>query len=295
MRRILREVRAGAFTREADRRRRGRLSPAEGVARRGRRASDRGRCAGASPTCRGRMMMKPLLCRRSSCSPPAAPRRGNAAQNEAEPPGPATLAAAGRYRGMRAGPTSSSQLELRPRRPVPLRHRRGRARRAGRRALDQRRPHRDPQHRAAPHSARPSPPARSRAASEHPLVDPRQRPERATASPRIDVRVGLADGRVLEGYTQDYGWQPGEGEAVGDAGAGSSFRLDIHGVPPRRFALDAAAGNVFTFTLVPNDLGVADFRDTDARDHARGAEPSPFRGRSAAYGSRRELTPRKRE
>jgi len=76
----------------------------------------------------------------------------------------------------------------------------------------------------------------------------------------IDVRVGLADGRVIEGYTQDYGWQP-ELEARAGEPQWVELRFDMYGVPPRRFPLDPSAGNVFAFTFVPNDLGVMDFRD----------------------------------
>jgi len=36
----------------------------------------------------------------------------------------------------------------------------------------------------------------------------------------------------------------------------------MYGLPPQRFPLDGAAGNAFSFTLTPNDLGVQDFRDT---------------------------------
>ena len=32
-------------------------------------------------------------------------------------------------------------------------------------------------------------------------------------------------------------------------------------MPLHRFDLDAAAGNAFAFTLVPNDFGIADFQD----------------------------------
>lgn len=93
----------------------------------------------------------------------------------------------------------------------------------------------------------------------------------------IDVRVGMADGRVLEGYTQDYGWQPGEGEEVGIP-VWVELAEEIQGIPLHRFALDPAAGNVFAFTLVPNDFGIAEFHDTEARITPEGGLNIPFRG-----------------
>ena len=76
----------------------------------------------------------------------------------------------------------------------------------------------------------------------------------------IDVRVGLADGRVIEGYTQDYGWRP-EVDPRAGAPRWVELRFDMYEVPPQRFPLDASRGNVFAFTFVPNDLGTMDFRD----------------------------------
>lgn len=78
----------------------------------------------------------------------------------------------------------------------------------------------------------------------------------------IDVRVGFDDGSTLEGYTQENGWRPYE-ERVGTPRWVELSALPF-GVPMRRFELDAQAGNIFTFTLVPNDLGIADFRDAPA-------------------------------
>jgi hypothetical protein len=77
----------------------------------------------------------------------------------------------------------------------------------------------------------------------------------------IDLRLGFADGHVVEDYTQDDGWQLTEG---GDASAVRwvELTIGIYGLPPRRFPLDPAAGNEFTFVLTPNDLGVRDFHDT---------------------------------
>jgi hypothetical protein len=76
----------------------------------------------------------------------------------------------------------------------------------------------------------------------------------------VDVKLGFADGTVLDGYTQSYGWQPQEGANHGQP-RWVELSLDMFEVPPRRFPLDPAAGNVFTFTFIPNDLGTYDFRD----------------------------------
>lgn len=71
----------------------------------------------------------------------------------------------------------------------------------------------------------------------------------------VDLRVGLANGETTESYTQEYGWQSGtEPRWV-------EVSLAMYDIPPRRFELDGRQGNIFNFTLVPNDFGVTDFRD----------------------------------
>ena len=95
--------------------------------------------------------------------------------------------------------------------------------------------------------------------SEAPLVVKVQTPD-GRGLALIDVRVGFGDGRIVEGYTQDYGWQ------LTEAGDPRTVRwvelsLNMYGLPPQRFPLDEAVGNEFTFTLTPNDLGTQDFRD----------------------------------
>jgi hypothetical protein len=81
----------------------------------------------------------------------------------------------------------------------------------------------------------------------------------------IDVRVGFADGRILEGYTQDNGWRPAAG---GDRGLAAPAWVELSnlpfGIPLQRFPLDATRGNRFVFILQPNDFGVLDFRDERA-------------------------------
>lgn len=71
----------------------------------------------------------------------------------------------------------------------------------------------------------------------------------------VDLRVGLANGETTESYTQEYGWRSGtEPRWV-------EVSLEMYNIPPRRFELDGRQGNIFNFTLVPNDFGVTDFRD----------------------------------
>lgn len=81
----------------------------------------------------------------------------------------------------------------------------------------------------------------------------------------IDVRVGFADGRTLEGYTQENGWRPAAGE---ERGLGAPVWVELSqlpfGIPLQRFALDATRGNSFVFILQPNDFGVMDLRDERA-------------------------------
>jgi hypothetical protein len=71
----------------------------------------------------------------------------------------------------------------------------------------------------------------------------------------VDLNVTLADGSQVDSYTQYYGWRSDqEPRAV-------EISLAMYNIPPRRFTLDPRQGNVFNFTLVPNDFGVIDFRD----------------------------------
>jgi len=71
----------------------------------------------------------------------------------------------------------------------------------------------------------------------------------------VDLNVTLANGRTVDSYTQSYGWQSGEEPRSVE------ISLAMYNIPPRRFALDPRRGNVFNFTLIPNDFGVIDFRD----------------------------------
>ena len=196
---------------------------------------------------------------------------GNAAQDQA---GPGNLAAAGRYRD-NAGPDVVVELEL---------GRDGRfrfgivagslgARAEGRWTSDGRVVTLTTEPRPTPPSFTVGPVTRS---DEHPLSILVNGPD-GEGIATIDVRVGMADGRVLEGYTQDYGWQPGEGEQVGIP-AWVEISEEIQGIPRHRFELDASAGNVFAFTLIPNDFGIAEFHETRAEITPEGGLNIPFRG-----------------
>jgi hypothetical protein len=76
----------------------------------------------------------------------------------------------------------------------------------------------------------------------------------------IDLVFGFADGRRVEGYTQEAGWQYTD-EAPPGRPAWVILSLAMYGIAPHRFALDPAAGNQYNFTLTPNDMEVTDFRD----------------------------------
>jgi hypothetical protein len=170
--------------------------------------------------------------------------------------GPGNLAAAGRYR-MRGPPDEVSGLELIP----DGRFRFGLS--AG--ALDAQAQGRwtsDGRSVILNTEPRPTPPAFAAGPvtrDEGPLTILVGNPNgRGLAS--IDVRVGFADGSVIEGYTQYDGWRPEEGAPVGEP-RWVELSLRMFEVAPRRFPLDPAAGNHFAFTFVPDDLGILDFRD----------------------------------
>jgi len=71
------------------------------------------------------------------------------------------------------------------------------------------------------------------------------------------VLLGFADGRRDDGYTQEDGWSPSETGTP----QWIELSLPMYGIQPQRFSLDSAQGNHFTFTLTPNDMHIADFRD----------------------------------
>ena len=74
----------------------------------------------------------------------------------------------------------------------------------------------------------------------------------------VDVRVGFDAGELVESYTQEDGWSlPVEEKRVP---RWIELAVPMHGLASPRFPIDLAAGNALAFTLVPNDLGVIDFR-----------------------------------
>jgi len=175
----------------------------------------------------------------------------------ARPAGPGYVAAAGHYR-LRDGPDSVSELLLQPDGRFEFGFSAG--------ALDltaQGRWTSDGRSVTLNTEPRPVPPVFSAGPVSHsneaPLVVKVQDPS-GRGLALIDVRVGFADGRVVEGYTQDYGWQLTE-EGDPRMARWVELSLRMYGLPPQRFPLDPTAGNEFTFTLTPNDLGVQDFRD----------------------------------
>ena len=73
----------------------------------------------------------------------------------------------------------------------------------------------------------------------------------------IELRVEMADGRIVEGRTSNQGWLPWEEEGQGRPVAVS---LSGYGIGPVRFPVDLSAGNDFRFRFVPNDFQMPDFQ-----------------------------------
>jgi hypothetical protein len=74
----------------------------------------------------------------------------------------------------------------------------------------------------------------------------------------IDFRIGMADGDVVEGYTQEEGWTVNSGKFGKPMWV--ELSLPMFNLAPQRFPIDPAKGNLFEFTFTPNDLGAMDFR-----------------------------------
>lgn len=72
----------------------------------------------------------------------------------------------------------------------------------------------------------------------------------------VDFVIGFASGEPLTGYTQDYGWTLPEDEAR--VPRWIELTEPIYRIPLARTAFPA--GGKFRAVLVPNDLGVVDFR-----------------------------------
>jgi hypothetical protein len=205
-----------------------------------------------------RIWLVPLLLFAAACTGAAAPAGNNAAAVQAAPAGPGNTAPAGHYR-LQGGPDTASGLELLlngrfrfflSAGAVDL-HAEGRWTSDGRTVVLNTEP------RPVPATFTQGPVTRT---DESPLVVLVNGPG-GHGIAGIDLKMGFTDGRELDGYTQDYGWHYVEDDHP-PVPAWVELSLAMYGLPPHRFPLDAAAGNKFTFTLVPNDLGVQDFHDT---------------------------------
>jgi hypothetical protein len=203
-----------------------------------------------------RIALAPLLLLAAACTGAAAPAGDNAAA-AAAPTGPGNVAAAGRYR-LEGGPDTASGLELLPSGRFRFFLSAGALdlRAEGRWTSDGRTVVLNTEPRPTAATFTPGPASRT---DEAPLVVLVNGPG-GHGIAGIDLKMGFADGRELEGYTQDYGWHYVEDDHP-PVPVWVELSLGMYGLPPHRFPLDAAAGNKFTFTLVPNDLGVQDFRD----------------------------------
>ncbi len=71
----------------------------------------------------------------------------------------------------------------------------------------------------------------------------------------IDFRIGLADGQVLEGYTQHDGWQAAEALAADPQWI--ELEEPVNTIRSGRIALPLHT-RVLRFVLLPNDLGKVD-------------------------------------
>jgi hypothetical protein len=74
----------------------------------------------------------------------------------------------------------------------------------------------------------------------------------------VDVRIGFDRGEPVEGYTQEDGWSLPAGESRRPLWI--ELSVPMHGLASPRFPIDPARGDALAFTLVPNDLGVFDFK-----------------------------------
>ena len=183
---------------------------------------------------------------------------GMAAGAAAQPAGTGDARAAGHYR-LHGGPDTASELDLLPDGHFRFFLAEGALdlRAEGRWSSDGRTVVLNTEPRPTPAAFTAGPVTRT---DEAPIVVLVNGPDgRGIAS--IDVKLHFADGREVEGYTQDYGWHYTD-EGPPGMPAWVELSIGMYGLPPQRFPLDGAAGNKFTFTLVPNDLGVQDFRDT---------------------------------
>jgi hypothetical protein len=212
-----------------------------------------------------RLALVPILLLASACAAASGAPENTVTANAAasavaatQSAGPGNVAAAGHYR-LRGGPDTASELDLLPdgrfrfflaAGALDL-HAEGRWTSDGHSVVLNTTPH------PTPATFTPGPVSRT---DDSPIVVLVNGPNgRGIAG--VDLKMGFADGREFESYTQDYGWRYDQ-EGPPGVPRWVELSLRMYDLPPQRFPLDAQAGNKFTFTLVPNDLGVQDFRDT---------------------------------
>jgi hypothetical protein len=75
----------------------------------------------------------------------------------------------------------------------------------------------------------------------------------------VDLRMGFAEGGVVDDYTQEDGWSLPSGDRRRPAWV--ELSVPMHGLASPRFPIDPARANDLTFVLTPNDLGKVDFQD----------------------------------
>jgi hypothetical protein len=84
----------------------------------------------------------------------------------------------------------------------------------------------------------------------------------------VDFVVGFDSGEPAEGYTQYYGWtMPGDDARMP---RWVEVREPIYGITAPRFVLTDADAGKLRVILIPNDIGVVDFRDACAETTDRG-------------------------
>lgn len=194
----------------------------------------------------------------SACAPAnGTPENALAANAAAQPAGPGNAAAAGHYR-LQGEHDTASELDLLPTGRFRFFYSAGALdlRAEGRWTSDGRTVVLNTEPRPTPATFTPGTVTRT---EDSPIVVLVNGPSgRGIAG--IDLKMGFADGREIESYTQEYGWNY---DQEGPAGVPRWVELSLamYNLPPHRFPLDTAAGNKFTFTLVPNDLGIQDFQD----------------------------------
>ncbi|MBA3942826.1 MAG: hypothetical protein C0520_16615 [Sphingopyxis sp.] len=84
----------------------------------------------------------------------------------------------------------------------------------------------------------------------------------------IDFVVGFDSGEPVEGYTQYYGWTPGDDDKR--VPRWIEISEPIYNITAPRFVLGEADGGKLRVTIVPNDIGVVNFEGACAEKTDRG-------------------------